>query len=601
MPVYRAPVDDIRFVLAEVAGYGRLASLPGYEEATPELIDQLVAELARFAENELAPLNLSGDKEGCSFENGVVRTPRGFKEAYRAFAQGGWTGICVDPAYGGQGLPHIMTFVLSEVLSAANMAFGMYPGLSAGACEALEQHAGEALKAMFLPPLAEGRWSGTMCLTEPHCGTDLGLIRTRAAPTGAGAYAITGTKIFISAGEHDLTDNIIHLVLARLPDAPAGTSGISLFLVPKFLPKPVDGDNPAALGARNGIFCASIEHKMGIRASSTCVLNFEEATGWLVGRANGGMRAMFTMMNAARLSVGLQGLGLADVASQNAVHYVRERLQGRSLTGSKAPNQPADPLIVQPDVRKTLLWIRSLAEGARALGYWLGVEIDISRRHPHPDTRLAAEDLVALMTPVVKAFFSDFGFEATVRAQQMFGGHGYIWDTGMEQFVRDARITQIYEGANAIQALDLVGRKLPLHTGRLLRRFFHPLQAEVAAAMTDPALAGHAAALAKACGRLQQATLWVAGQGVANPDEAGAAATDYLRLFALVALGWMWLRMSRAALVHRDRSPADARFCDNKLKTAAFFFGRILPETSALSVIIRSGSGPVMAMEAANF
>jgi len=599
MPTYAAPVDDIRFVLEELLRVERLAELPGYGDATPDLIATVVEEAARFAETELQPLNQSGDEEGCTFENGVVRTPTGFKRAYDAFREAGWTSLACEPEYGGQGLPQTVHFVMSEILSSANMSFGMYPGLSYGAYEALLLHGTDEQKALYLPKLADGTWSGTMCLTEPHCGTDLGLIRTKAVPDGDGSYRITGTKIFISAGEHDLTDNIVHLVLAKLPDAPAGTRGISLFVVPKFLPK-ADGDGWAP-GARNGVACGSIEHKMGIKASATCVMNFDEAQGWLVGKPHGGMRAMFTMMNAARLGVGFQGLGLAEVAYQNAVAYAKDRLQGRALKGAKAPEKPADPIIVHPDVRKNLLWIKALNEGSRALGLWVGMQIDTYLKHPDPDVRQEAEDFVALMTPIVKSFFTDYGFEATVKAQQMYGGHGYVREWGMEQFVRDARIAQIYEGANGIQALDLVGRKLPAHTGRLLRRFFHPMAAELEEAMADPRTAPIAGQLAKAFGRLQQATAWIAQKGLADPDEAGAASADYLRLFALVAIGWMWLKTVRVAAEKLPQADGRAGFYDAKLKTAEFFVARILPETSSLFAAIMSGAKPMMQMDADMF
>ena len=596
MPSYKAPIDDIRFVLEDVLGVERVSMLPGYEDATPDLLTQVLEELAKFAENELQPLNRSGDEEGCTFENGVVRTPKGFKAAYDRYREAGWTAVSADPDYGGQGLPQVVNFVMSEILSSANMSFGMYPGLSHGAYEALHQHGSDDLKALYLPKLVDGTWSGTMCLTEPHCGTDLGLIRTKAVPQDDGSFAITGTKIFISAGEHDLTENIVHLVLAKLPDAPAGTRGISLFVVPKFLAR--DDGTP---GPRNGVACGSIEHKMGIKASATCVMNFDGARGWLVGRPHGGMRAMFTMMNAARLGVAMQGLGIGEVAYQNAVQYAKDRLQGRSLTGAKVPEKAADPIIVHPDVRKNLLWIRALNEGSRALGYWLGMQIDTALKHPDPAARQEADDFVALMTPIAKSFFTDYGFEAAVKAQQLYGGHGYIREWGMEQFVRDARIAQIYEGANAIQALDLVGRKLPMHMGRLLRRFFHPLGAELEAAMEDPATAEMAGQLAKAYGRLQQATAWIAQKGMGNPDEAGAASADYLRLFALVAVGWMWMRMAKAAAAKLPTANGNAAFYDAKLKTAAFFYARILPETSSLFAAIMSGAKPMMAMTADQF
>ncbi|UEM21853.1 acyl-CoA dehydrogenase C-terminal domain-containing protein [Skermanella mucosa] len=598
MPTYKAPLDDVRFVLNEVFAVGRLAELPGHEDHTPDLIEAVLEEGAKFAENELQPLNRSGDEEGCHYENGVVRTPTGFKEAYARFIEGGWTGVSCDPDYGGQGLPHVVNFILEEFICSANLSFGMYPGLSHGAYNALSLHGTDELKRAYLPKLVDGTWSGTMCLTEPHCGTDLGMIRTRAVPDGSGdgSYSITGTKIFISAGEHDLTENILHLVLAKLPDAPAGTRGISLFLVPKFLPR--EDGTP---GMRNGVMCGSIEHKMGIKASSTCVMNFEGAKGWLVGQPHKGMRAMFTMMNAARLGVGIQGLGLAEVSYQNAVTYARERLQGRSLTGAKAPDKPADPIIVHPDVRKTLLTMRAHTEGCRALAAWVGMNIDVSIKHPDPEVRREADDLVALMTPVVKAFFTDHGFDATNMGMQLYGGHGYIREYGMEQFVRDARIAQIYEGTNAIQALDLVGRKLPQDMGRLLRRFFHPVSEFLEETQEDPELLEFVIPLAKAFGKLQQATALVAQRGMKNADEAGAASTDYLRMFALVALGYMWLRMVKAAKEKLPEADGRAGFYDSKVKTGRFYMTKLLPQVNGLFLTIMAGSQVLMDMDADAF
>ena len=585
---YRAPLRDMRFVLHELLGVERLAELPGYADATPELVDSVLEQAARLAEEVLAPLNRPGDEEGCRYENGVVRAPAGFKEAYETFRGGGWTGSAASPEWGGMGLPKLVNFVLTELFSAANMSFATYPGLSEGAYRAIELHADPELQRMFLPKLAEGSWSGTMCLTEPHCGTDLGLIRTKATPDGD-AFTITGTKIFISAGEHDLTDNIVHLVLARLPDAPAGIAGISLFAVPKFLP--VEGDGGWAAGERNGVRCAGIEHKMGIKASSTCTMQFEEAKGWLVGQPHKGMRAMFTMMNAARLAVGLQGLAAAEGSYQEARAYARERLQGRSLAGAVAPDRPADPIIVHPDVRRNLLTAKAFIEGSRALAYWVGWQIDMAERHPDPAERQAAEDLAALMTPVVKAFLTDQGFASANLAMQVFGGHGYIRETGVEQFVRDARIAQIYEGANGIQALDLVGRKLPQHTGRLLRRFFHPVAAFLEEHQAEAELIGP---LAKAFARLQQATLLIAQKGFKDPEEAGAAASDYLALFGHVALGWMWARMALLAREKLLRANGEAGFYEAKLHTARFYLMRTLPQATAHFQALAAGKDTLM-------
>ena len=595
MPSYKAPLDDIRFVLEDLLDVGRLAALPGYEEATPELIRQIIEEGARLVENVLVPLNQSGDVEGCRFEAGTVRTPTGFPAAYRTFIEGGWTGLACDPDYGGQGLPELVNFVMEDLICSANLAFGMYPGLSRGVHNALRLHGSEALKRCYLPRLIDGTWSGTMCLTEPDAGTDLGRIHTRAEPRPDGSHRITGAKIFISAGEHDLTANIVHLVLARLPQAPKGVAGISLFLVPKFLPT----DDEGGLGARNGVSCGAIEHKMGIRACSTCVLNFDDATGWLVGAPNKGMRAMFTMMNAARLAVGIQGLGLAEVAYQNALAYARERLQGRALKGARFPERSADPLIVHPDVRRMLLTMKAYNEGGRALAYQVGLNIDLQQRHPDAKIRESATELVALMTPVVKALLTDLGFEVTNLALQVFGGHGYISETGIEQFVRDARITQIYEGTNGIQALDLVGRKVPQSMGRLLRRFFHPLFADLEAAKAgcDPEVTALAVPLAKAFGRLQVATTTLAFRGLDNPDEAAAVAGEYLRLFGLVALGGQWLAMARIARQRQASDPERAPFYQAKLATARFYMTKLLPQTGALFSAIMAGAAPVMDLD----
>ncbi len=593
MTVYSAPLEEMRFVLYDVLGADRmLTQLSDHEEHGAELIDAVLEEAAKLCEERLLPLNRSGDEEGCHYENGVVRTPKGFKEAYDTFIGGGWTGLACASEDGGQDLPKVVNLLVEEMICSANLSFGTYPGLSLGAYNAIKLHASEKLKRLYLPKLAAGQWSGTMCLTEPQCGTDLGLIRTRAESQGDGAYAVTGTKIFISAGEHDLTRNIVHLVLARLPDAPAGTRGISLFLVPKFLPKP-DGSE----GPRNGVACGGIEAKMGIKASATCVMNFDGAKGWLIGEPDKGMRAMFTMMNAARLAVGIQGLGLAETAYQSARAYARERLQGRALSGALAPDKPADPIIVHPDVRRLLLTIKANTEAARALALWVGLALDLSERHPDAKQRQEADDLVQLMTPIIKATLTDLGFTAANQGLQVFGGHGYIREWGMEQLVRDARITQLYEGTNGIQALDLIGRKLPTGTGRLLRRFFHPAMALVEEHQGDPELAELVLPFAKALGRLQQATAWLAQAGLKDPTEGGAAASEYLRLFALTALADMWVRMAKAALAR----PGDAEFARTKVATARFFMARVLPETGALFQSLMSGAKPLMELEAGAF
>src|ERR671918_1528673 len=597
MTTYRAPQRDMRFVLHELLEVEKLSQLPGYEEATADVIDAVVEEGARFCEDMLFPINRTGDEQGCMYENGVVRTPAGFKKAYDRFVEGGWMGLAADPAHGGQGLPKAIKLVMDEMVCSANLAFSNYPGLSASAYLAIDAHAGDDLKARYLPKLASGAWSGTMRLTEPQCGTDLGLIRTRAEPNDDGTYAITGTKIFITSGEHDLTENIVHLVLARLPEAPKGTRGISLFLVPKLLPR--DDGTP---GPRNGVTCAGIEHKMGINGSATCVINFEQATGWLLGEPNRGMRAMFTMMNDARLEVGVQGLGIAETAYQSAVAYARERLQGRALTGAARPDQPADPILVHPDVRRMLLTMRAFCEGARALACWVGLTIDRSARHPEPEVRKTAEDLVALMTPVIKAYFTDQGSACGNLGVQVMGGHGYIREWGMEQLVRDARITQLYEGANGIQALDLVGRKLPAHYGRHLRAFFHPVMAFIEQHQADPELAEFVLPLAKAYARLQQVTLHLAQQGLRDPNEAAAASYDYLRLFALVALAYLWARMVQVAKAKLAAgADGDAAFYEAKVKTARFFMTKMLPESGALLAQIMAGGKPLMDFEEAAF
>jgi alkylation response protein AidB-like acyl-CoA dehydrogenase len=587
MPIYRAPLENMKFVLHEVLGAESLSQLPGYGDATPDLVDSILEEAAKMCEEVLFPLNQSGDKEGCHWDNGKVRTPEGFKEAYKSFAEGGWCGAVADPKYGGMGLPATVGFAIQEMICSANMSFGMYPGLSEGAYNALYLHGTPEQKDTYLPKLVTGEWSGTMCLTEPHCGTDLGLIRTKATPNGDGSYAITGTKIFISAGEHDLTENIIHLVLARLPDAPEGVKGISLFVVPKYLPE--------NMGV-NGVTCGSIEHKMGIKASSTCVMNFESSKGWLVGEAHKGLRAMFTMMNTARLGVGMQGLGLAEVSYQNGLAYAKERLQMRALDGTKAPDKPADPIIVHPDVRRMLLISKSVVEGCRALSYWIGMALDLSEKHPDAHAREEAEDLVALMTPIIKAYQTDMGFEIANHAIQIHGGHGYIWEYGVEQYARDARIAQIYEGTNGIQALDLVGRKMAQSYGRLLRRFFHPVGKFIEENQTNSDLSEFILPLAKAFAKLQQSTGVVAQKGLKDPNEAGAASSDYLRQFALVSLGFMWARMAKTVLEKlADAGEGEKKnFYESKIQTARFFFERVLPEADARQKMVLSGAKSLM-------
>ncbi len=596
MASYAPPLRDMRFIYHELHDCDALAALPGLSEFTADLVDPVLEEAGKLCAEVLQPLNRPGDEEGCRLENGVVRTPKGFPEAYRLFREGGWTALACDPAYGGQGAPAVLDTLVAEMICSANLSFGIYPGLSHGAYCALHDHASDALKDTYLPKIVAGTWSGTMCLTEPHCGTDLGLIRTRALPADDGSYRITGTKIFISAGEHDLTDNIIHLVLAKLPDAPTGSGGISLFLVPKFLP---DGDG--SLGARNGVQCSSLEHKMGIKGSATCVLNFDDATGWLVGKPHQGLKAMFTMMNNERLAVGVQGLGLGEASYQGAVAYARDRLQGRSLSGTKAPDKPADPIIVHPDVRRMLMIQRATSEGCRALAVWVARALDEQNHHPDPESRKAAGDLVGLMTPIVKALLTDLGTESANLGMQVLGGHGYIREHGMEQYVRDARIAQIYEGTNGIQALDLVGRKIGMNGGRPLRRFFHPVAEHIAARAGDATLAPFVGPLARAFGKLQLATAEVARRGIAEPEEAGAAATDYLRLFGLTALAYMWARMAEIAAARIAASEDADGFYAAKLVTARFYMDRILPQTSALFAQITAGGASIMALDEAAF
>jgi len=590
MPTYKAPLDDVRFLLNEVLAVEELSQLPGYEEATPDLLMSVLEEGGKLCEDVLQPINQSGDAEGCRIENGQVFTPKGFKEAYHEFVQGGWPAMTGSAEYGGQGLPHLSRFIFDEFLCSANLSFSMYPELGHGAALALEKWANDDVKGRFLTKMTDGTWGGTMCLTEAHAGTDLGIIRTRAVPNEDGTYKVTGQKIFISAGEHDLTENICHLVLAKLPGAPAGTRGISMFLVPKFVP----GED-GAVGAFNHVSCSSIEHKMGIKANATCVINFDESTGWLVGDVNKGMRAMFTMMNGARLGVGMQGLGLAEVSYQNALAYAKDRVQGRALTGAKNPAGDADPIVVHPDVRRMLLTMKAYVEGERALAYWVGKLIDVEERHPDAAAREEAGDLVALMTPIIKAFLTDTGFEVANLGLQIYGGHGYIREWGMEQFVRDARIAQIYEGTNGVQAMDLIGRKVPEANGRLMRRWLKLVQDDVKAAAADPKLAELARPLGDAVRTLQETVMGVMQAAMKNPDEAGAAASDFLRMMGAVATGWMWLRMARVAHERLAAGEGDAAFYEAKVATARFYMTKLLPQVQSLATTIKAGAAPVMA------
>jgi acyl-CoA dehydrogenase len=595
MPAYKAPVEDALFLLNDVFHIERFANLPAFAEASRDVVEAMLTTAARFCEEVLTPLNRVGDKEGCRRgDDGRVATPAGFKDAYRRCVEGGWIGVSVPPAYGGLGLPVALTQVISEFLVSANLAFAMYPTLTQGAIAALLAHGSEQQKALYVPKMAAGEWTGTMNLTESHCGTDLGLIRTKAVRQPDGSYRITGTKIFISAGEHDLAANIVHLVLARIEGAPAGTHGLSLFVVPKVIPDP-DG----SLGAANAVSCGAIEDKMGIHGNATCVMNYDGATGWLVAEENRGLHAMFVMMNEARIGVGLQGLALSEVAYQNAAQYAKDRLQGRALTGAKFKDLPADPIIVHPDVRRTLMTMRAFNEAARALVMWISIQSDVARHSGSDTERQAAEDQLSLLTPVIKGALTDLGFANTVMAQQVFGGHGYIREWGMEQFVRDARIPMIYEGANGIQALDLVGRKLGKDGGRAIMAFFNEVQGAVEEQSGDAALKALAEPLGKALGHLQQATMWFMQNAMAKPDNAGAGATDYMHLFGLVALGYMWCRIAAAAQAARAADTSGRM--EAKLVTARFFMERLLPETTTRLARIQAGAAAVMELPAEAF
>ncbi len=592
MPNYQVPLRDLKFAFYEVHKGAKLSQLPGYEDATPDLIDAVLEASARMSEDVFFPLNQIGDQQGCRYENGVVRTPDGFKEAYEQWRDGGWQGLSVPTSHGGQGMPYSVMHMLEEINSSANLGLSLYFGLTSGAVKAIMANASEDLQALYLPKMVTGEWSGTMCLTEPQCGTDLGLIQTKAEPLEDGSYALTGQKIFISSGEHDLTDNIVHLVLAKLPDAPSGNAGISLFLVPKFLPSAQNGP-----GERNGVRCASLESKMGMHGNSTAVLDFNDAKGWLVGEPHQGLRGMFVMMNAARIGVAMQGLGVAEIAYQSALAYAKERLQMRAPGGAVQPEKAADPILVHPDVQRMLLRIKANTEGCRALGLWLATAMDQSNHNPDPQVRQSQDDLVQLLTPIAKAYFTDMGFESANLALQVFGGHGYIRDWGMEQLVRDARITQIYEGTNGIQAMDLVGRKLGFSYGRYLKAFFHPVQQFIEAEMHNERLAAYVLPLAKVFAKLQQASRLIAERGMKDPAEGGAAASDYLRLFALVALAYIWARMAKLALEKVEAGEEDAAFYQAKIKTANFFFARLLPEADGLFKMILAGNASLAAFE----
>ena len=596
MTIYKAPVEDVSFLLNDVFQIDKYNNLPGFADASADVREAILDEAAKFSEEVLHPLNASGDIEGCTRHNdGRVTTPKGFKDAFKQLGDGGWLGLVGPTQYGGQGLPVVLAQPVNEFMMSSNMAFSMYPGLTQGAMAALLVHGNDEQKQKFIPNMLAGKWAGVMNLTEPQCGTDLGLMRTKAVKQADGTYKITGTKIFISGGEQDLTENIVHLVLARIEGAPAGIKGVSLFVVPKMTVK-ADG----SIGAQNGVSCGSIEHKMGIHANSTCVINFDNAVGTLVGEENKGMQAMFVMMNEARLGVGVQGLAQSEIAYQNAAAYAKDRLQGRSLTGAKSPDKPADPIIVHPDIRRTLMTIRAFNEAARALVVWTSLKCDLAHRSSDPKERQEADDHMGLLTPIVKGMLTDVGFANAVAAQQVYGGHGYIQETGVEQFVRDARIAMIYEGANGIQALDLVGRKLGRDGGRAITTFFNEVTAFAKDHASDEAMKPYLAPLNTAVQDLQKATMWLMQNGMKNPDNAGAASTDYMHLFGLVTLGYMWAKMAKVA---QDKlaSSGEQPYLKSKLVTGKFFMERMLPETSLRLSRIQTGAASMMELPAEAF
>jgi alkylation response protein AidB-like acyl-CoA dehydrogenase len=598
MPVYKAPVDEVTFLLRDVFHLDRYNNLPGFAEATPDVVEAVLGEAAKFSEAVLMPLNRIGDQEGCRRNpDGSVTTPRGFRDAYKKLVEGGWIGVSAPAEFGGQDLPVVINQAVNEFFTSANMAFGMYAALTQGATAAIAVHGSPEQKKLYLPKLVSGQWAGTMNLTEPQCGTDLGLVRTRAAAQSDGSYKITGTKIFISAGEHDLAENIVHLVLARIDGAPAGTRGLSLFIVPKFLPA-ADG----SVAARNAVACGSIEEKMGIHGNATCVMNYDGATGWLVGEPNRGLQAMFTMMNEARLGVGVQGLAMSEVAYQNAATYAKERLAGRALTGAKFPEKPADPIVVHPDVRRMLMSMRAFNEAARALVVWTALKSDIAHRSAEAKEKQAAEDHLGLLTPVIKGILTDQGFANAVLAQQIYGGHGYIAEHGIEQFVRDARITMLYEGTNGVQALDLVGRKLPKDGGRALQAFFAEVTAYAKERGADATMTPYVKPLSQSLGDLQQATMWFLQNALGNPDNAGAGATDYMHLFGLVALGYMWCLIAEAAKAKGGAGgDGAADRMSQRLATGRFFMERMLPATATHLARIKAGAASTMALPAEAF
>ena len=594
---YQAPVRDQLFVLREVLGIENYANLPGFTDAPIDVIEQILTEGAKFCEEVLAPINRNGDKEGCVWSpDNTVKTPTGFKDAYRAMVAAGWPSLGAEPAYGGQGLPRVLSLAYSEMSSAANMAFSMYPGLTHGAYSAIAEGGSDAQKALYLPKLASAEWGGTMNLTEPQCGTDLTLLRTKAAPHADGSYRITGQKIWISGGEHDMAENIVHLVLARIEGAPAGVRGISLFIVPKFLPNP-----GGSVGPRNqGVKCIGLEEKMGIHGNATCAMAYEEAVGWLIGEPNSGLKLMFVMMNEARLGVGLQGLGQGDAAYQAARDFALDRLQGRSLSGPKNPDGPADPIIVHPDVRRMLMEAKATLEGGRAFLLWVGLQGDLLHIAPDQAARQKASDYMGLMTPVLKAYFTDRGLKICSDAMQVHGGSGFTEHYPASQYLRDVRISLIYEGANGVQALDLVGRKLAANGGRAVMGFFADVDAYVAETEADETLKPFIDGLKAVKAQLQDGTLWLMQNGLTNPEAAGAGSTDYLHLFALTGLAWFWARIAKAADVKIRAGDADP-FYANKLITGRYFVERMLPDAGAHLAKLKTGAQPVMALAAEGF